>query len=174
MRQASPKAPEAVFARGLPVLGICYGEQAMCAQLGGKVETSDHREFGRAYVEVKAPNALFDGVWQAGERHQVWMSHGDRITAIPPGFRVVGDQRGGALRGHRRREAPVLWTQFHLEVVHTPDGARLCRNFVIEICGCSGDWSMASFTRRGDPPHQAEGRLRAGDLRACRAASIQP
>jgi len=91
---ASPRAPDRVFTRGLPVLGICYGEQAMCAQLGGRVEPSEHREFGKAYVEVKAPNPLFDGVWDTGERHQVWMSHGDRVTAIPPGFKVLATSDG--------------------------------------------------------------------------------
>jgi GMP synthase (glutamine-hydrolysing) len=90
----SPRAPERVFSRGVPVLGICYGEQTMCAQLGGKVEASDHREFGKAFVEVKGACALFDGVWQPGERHQVWMSHGDRVTAIPEGFRVVAASDG--------------------------------------------------------------------------------
>src|SRR5260221_3503899 len=90
----SPRASERVFKRGLPVLGICYGEQTMCAQLGGHVEPSDHREFGKAFVEVKQQNALFDGVWEKGERHQVWMSHGDRITAIPKGFKVLAVSDG--------------------------------------------------------------------------------
>lgn len=143
--QASPKAPDAVYARGLPILGICYGEQAICDQLGGKVEPSDHREFGRAYIEVKAPNALFEGVWQPGERHQVWMSHGDRISAIPPGFRVMAVSDGAPFAAIADEKRQIYGTQFHMEVVHTPDGARLLRNFVREICGCKGDWSMASF-----------------------------
>ncbi len=78
----------------MPVLGICYGQQTMCAQLGGEVEPSDHREFGRAFVEISDNCALFDGVWQPGERDQVWMSHGDRVTRLPPGFRVVGTSEG--------------------------------------------------------------------------------
>jgi GMP synthase (glutamine-hydrolysing) len=93
---ASPRAPDRVFTRGLPVLGICYGEQAMCAQLGGRVEPSEHREFGKAYVEVKAPNPLFDGVWQTGERHQVGWP-GD-CTAIPPGFKVMAVSDGAPSR----------------------------------------------------------------------------
>ena len=142
---ASPRAPDRVFTRGLPVLGICYGEQAMCAQLGGGVEPSEHREFGKAYVEVKAPNPLFDGVWQTDERHQVWMSHGDRVTAIPPGFKVMAVSEGAPFAAIADERRHFYATQFHMEVVHTPDGARLLRNFVIDICGCKGDWSMASF-----------------------------
>jgi GMP synthase (glutamine-hydrolysing) len=141
----SPRAPDRVFTRGLPVLGICYGEQTMCAQLGGKVEPSDHREFGKAYVEVKEANALFDGVWRTGERHQVWMSHGDRITAIPKGFKVVAATDGAPFAAIADEKRQFFATQFHMEVVHTPDGARLLKNFALEICGCKGNWSMASF-----------------------------
>ncbi|MBC8035594.1 MAG: glutamine-hydrolyzing GMP synthase [Rhizobiales bacterium] len=141
----SPRAPARVFGRGLPVLGICYGEQTMCAQLGGAVEPSDHREFGKAFVEVKEPNALFDGVWASGERHQVWMSHGDRITAIPPHFKVIATSEGAPYAAIADEARQFYATQFHMEVVHTPDGARLLKNFVREICGCKGSWSMASF-----------------------------
>ncbi len=117
----------------------------MCAQLGGKVEASDHREFGKAFVEVKAANALFDGVWQTGERHQVWMSHGDRVTAIPEGFKVIATSEGAPFAAIADEHRQFYATQFHMEVVHTPDGARLLRNFALEICGCKGDWSMAHF-----------------------------
>src|SRR5262245_31289521 len=141
----SPRAPEKVFKLGLPVLGICYGEQAMCAQLGGKVETSDHREFGRAFLKVQSDNALFEGVWEEGESHQVWMSHGDRVTAIPPGFRVIGTSEGAPFAAIADEKRQFYAVQFHPEVVHTPDGAKLYRNFVIDICGCRGDWSMRSF-----------------------------
>lgn len=141
----SPRAPDRVFTRGLPVLGICYGEQTMCAQLGGKVEASDHREFGKAFVEVREPNALFDGVWEKGERHQVWMSHGDRVTAIPPGFRAIATSEGAPFAAIADEHRQFYATQFHMEVVHTPDGARLLRNFARDICGCKGDWSMAHF-----------------------------
>ena len=141
----SPAAPGAVFRRGVPVLGICYGEQTMCAELGGKVEPSDHREFGRAYVEVRETCALFDGIWKSGERHQVWMSHGDRVVALPPGFRVVAVSDGAPFAMICDEKRRFYGTQFHLEVVHTPDGARLISNFVTEICGCRATWSMASF-----------------------------
>src|SRR5205807_10554899 len=86
----SPRAPQAIFDSGVPVLGICYGQMTMAAQLGGEVEGGHHREFGRADVEVKAASCLFDSTWGMGERHQVWMSHGDRITKMPPGFIVAG------------------------------------------------------------------------------------
>jgi GMP synthase (glutamine-hydrolysing) len=143
--QASPRAPERVFSRGLPVLGICYGEQVMCAQLGGKVEPSDHREFGRAYVEITAPCALFDDIWSKGEKHQVWMSHGDRVTAIPQGFKPVAVSDGAPFAAIADEHRQFYATQFHLEVVHTPDGAKLLKNFVIDICGCKGNWSMKHF-----------------------------
>ncbi|MFM7612312.1 MAG: glutamine-hydrolyzing GMP synthase, partial [Alphaproteobacteria bacterium] len=90
----SPRAPEAVFALGVPVLGICYGQQTLAAQLGGLVEPSDHREFGRAFVDVTGECAITRGVWAKGAREQVWMSHGDRITALPPGFRSVASSEG--------------------------------------------------------------------------------
>jgi len=141
----SPRAPQKVFEMGLPVLGICYGEQVMCEQLGGKVEASDHREFGRAFLDVKKTCGLFEGVWQPGEKHQVWMSHGDRVAAIPDGFEVVATSSGAPYAAIANEQRKFYAVQFHPEVVHTPDGAKLYKNFVIDICGCSGDWSMASF-----------------------------
>ncbi|HVO16993.1 MAG TPA: glutamine-hydrolyzing GMP synthase, partial [Alphaproteobacteria bacterium] len=90
----TPRASPAVYEAGVPVLGICYGEQTMCAELGGKVEASDHREFGRAFVDIVDACALFEGVWRKGGREQVWMSHGDRVTALPPGFRPVAISDG--------------------------------------------------------------------------------
>ena len=90
----TPRAPQALFNVGVPVLGICYGEQAMVAQMGGGVEGGHHREFGRAELEVTGDNALFDGVWKKGEQDTVWMSHGDRVTRLPSGFKVVGVSKG--------------------------------------------------------------------------------
>ncbi|MEJ2015358.1 MAG: glutamine-hydrolyzing GMP synthase, partial [Limibacillus sp.] len=89
-----PRAPEMVFDLGVPILGICYGEQTICQQLGGQVEGSDHQEFGRAFLDIADDCALFEGVWAKGERHQVWMSHGDRVVRLPEGFRVVGTSEG--------------------------------------------------------------------------------
>ncbi|MBX3576077.1 MAG: glutamine-hydrolyzing GMP synthase [Rhizobiaceae bacterium] len=144
----SPRAPDVIFAAGIPVLGICYGEQTMCAQLGGKVEAGHHREFGRAFLSIEDDSALFDGVWAKGSRHQVWMSHGDRVTAIPPGFRVIGTSTGApyaAIADEARRFYAV---QFHPEVVHTPDGAKLLRNFVRKIAGIEPNWTMAAYRQQ--------------------------
>ncbi len=141
----APLPPDAVYESGLPLLGICYGQQAMCAQLGGTVEGSDHREFGRADLEVTGDCVLFEGVWPVGTHQQVWMSHGDRVTTLPPGFRSVGVSVGApfaAIADDARRYYAV---QFHLEVVHTPEGARVIRNFTHHVAGCRGDWTMATF-----------------------------
>jgi len=142
---ASPRAPQCVFEAGVPVLGICYGMQAMCDQLGGQVEGSDHREFGRAFVDLVDDCVLFQGVWHKGGREQVWMSHGDRVTALPPGFRAVGVSEGApfaAIADDVRRFYGLL---FHPEVVHTPHGAALLRNFTHGVLGLSGTWTMAGF-----------------------------
>ena len=141
----SPRVPAGVFEFGVPILGVCYGQQAMCAQLGGGVSTSDHREFGRSFLQVEKACALFDGVWEIGGREQVWMSHGDRVTSIPPGFQVVGQSEGAPFAAIADEARKFYGIQFHAEVVHTPDGAKLYSNFVHKICGCAGDWTMAAF-----------------------------
>ena len=141
----SPRAPDIVFESGVPVLGICYGEQTICAQLGGKVEAGHHREFGRAFLEVEEESALFDGVWAKGTRHQVWMSHGDRVTALPPGFRVIGTSAGAPFAAVADEARRIYAVQFHPEVVHTPDGSKLLANFVHHIAGLRSDWTMAAY-----------------------------
>jgi GMP synthase (glutamine-hydrolysing) len=141
----APLAPPAIYQAGVPVLGICYGEQAMAQQLGGEVEGGHHREFGRAEVEVTAESALFDGVWRKGERYPVWMSHGDRVTRLPNGFRAVGTSANAPIAIIADDARKFYATQFHLEVVHTPHGAALLRNFVRNIAGCRGDWTMRAF-----------------------------
>ncbi len=141
----SPRAPEAVFAAGVPVLGICYGDQTMCAQLGGAVATAADREFGRAFVEVVDDCALFAGLWARGERHQVWMSHGDRIDAIPAGFRVVARSDAAPFAAIADDDRHYYGLLFHPEVIHTPDGGRLIANFVRDVAGCAATWSMAGF-----------------------------
>ena len=144
----TPRAPESVFTMGVPVLGICYGEQTMVAQLGGTVEGSDHREFGRAFVDVSASCALFDDVWIEGDHKQVWMSHGDRVMGLPGGFRVVATSDNAPFAAICDEERKFYAVQFHPEVVHTPDGAQLLRNFTHKIAGCSGDWTMAAFKQQ--------------------------
>ena len=144
----TPRAPERVFELGVPVLGICYGEQTMCAQLGGEVARSDHREFGRAYLDITDSCGIFDGLWSPGERHQVWMSHGDRVVALPPGFRVVGTSEGAPFAVVADDARRFYGVMFHPEVMHTPGGADLLRNFTHGVAGCRGDWSMAAFRDR--------------------------
>ena len=141
----APLPPADLYASGLPILGICYGEQAIAHQLGGKVEGEHSREFGRALVEVVRPSALFDGVWNPGERHQVWMSHGDRVTALPDGFEVIGISDGAPFAMIADEGRKFYAMQFHPEVVHTPDGAKLISNFVHKVVGLKGDWTMAAF-----------------------------
>lgn len=141
----TPRAPDGLFDMGLPVFGICYGEQTMCEQLGGKVEESDHREFGRAFVDVIEDCELFHGVWAVGQKEQVWMSHGDKIDAIPDGFRPVAVTDGSPFAAIANDEKKFYGVQFHPEVVHTPHGAKLIENFTHRVCGCVGDWTMDKF-----------------------------
>src|SRR4030088_1291064 len=143
--EGSPRAPQAIFDSGVPVLGICYGQMTMAAQLGGDVEGGHHREFGRADVEVKAASALFDSTWGMGERHPVWMSHGDRITKMPPGFTVAGVSANAPFAVIQDEKRKYYGLMFHPEVAHTPDGAKLIRNFVRKVAGLTGDWTMRAF-----------------------------
>src|SRR5947209_8335895 len=141
----APLAPMAIYEAGVPVLGICYGEQAMAHQLGGKVEGGHHREFGRAEVEVVEDSSLFEGVWQKGQKYPVWMSHGDRVTHLPSGFRAVAAAPNAPIAAIADDKRKFYATQFHLEVIHTPHGAALIRNFVRKIAGAKGDWTMRAF-----------------------------
>ena len=143
----SPRAPQLLFDSGLPILGICYGQQVMSEQLGGRVEPGDAGEFGRAFLTVAEPCVLFDGLWQVGERHQVWMSHGDKVTRFAPGFRIVAVSDGAPFAVIADDERRYYGTQFHPEVVHTPDGGKLIANFVRHVCGCTGSWTMAEFRK---------------------------
>jgi GMP synthase (glutamine-hydrolysing) len=143
--EEAPLPPRAVYEAGIPVLGICYGEQAMAMQLGGTVERGHHREFGRAEVLVTAESPLLQGTWRVDERYPVWMSHGDRVTGLPEGFRVIATSANAPIAMIADEERRFYATQFHLEVVHTPHGAALIRNFVRNIAGCRGDWTMRAF-----------------------------
>ncbi len=141
----APRAPDRVFTLGVPVLGICYGEQTMCEQLGGKVGVSEDKEFGRAFIDIKKDCALFDGVWAAGTSHQVWMSHGDRVIDLPEGFGVTATSGNAPYAAIADEARKFYGVQFHPEVVHTPDGAKIIANFVHKVVGLKGDWTMASF-----------------------------
>jgi GMP synthase (glutamine-hydrolysing) len=141
----SPRAPGWVFEAGVPVLGICYGQMVMCAQLGGTAKGSEIREFGRAHVEVVEDCALCEGTWVKGAREQVWMSHGDHISAPPPGFKTVAVSEGAPFAVIADDARRFYGLMFHPEVVHTPHGAQLLRNFTHKVCGLQGDWTMAGF-----------------------------
>ena len=144
LAEGSPRAPAGLFEAGIPVLGICYGEQLMAVELGGAVEAGHHREFGRADVEAVAASPLLDGVWAQG-LHPVWMSHGDRVTRLPDGFRRIGRSLNAPdcmIADEARRFYGV---QFHPEVHHTRDGGKLLANFVQGIAGCRSDWTMKAF-----------------------------
>src|SRR5581483_10415588 len=141
----APMPPMSIYDAGVPVLGICYGEQTMARQLGGEVEGGHHREFGRAEVMVTEDTPLFEGVWKKGEKYPVWMSHGDRVTRLPKGFRVVGTSPNAPIAMIADDKRKFYATQFHLEVMHTPQGAALLRHFVRKIAQCRGDWTMRAF-----------------------------
>lgn len=143
--EESPRVPQVIFDSGVPVLGICYGQQVMMTQLGGRVTLGDSGEFGRAFIEIEDRCELFDGLWQTGESHQVWMSHGDKVTELAPGFRVVAASPGAPFAVIADDKRHYYAMQFHPEVVHTPDGGRLLANFVRHVCGLAGDWTMAEF-----------------------------
>jgi len=141
----TPRAPDGLFDMNLPVLGICYGEQVMCRQLGAKVESSGEREFGHAFVEVVKKSLLFEGIWTQGNRYQVWMSHGDKIISMPEGFETIAVSESSPFAAIANENRKHYGVQFHPEVIHTPDGAKILANFVLKIAGCTGDWTMANF-----------------------------
>jgi len=153
--EGSPRAPQEIFDSGVPVLGICYGQQTMAAQLDGAVEGGHHREFGRAEVEAVFASPLFEGVWEVGQRYPVWMSHGDRVTQLPDGFEIIGTSQNAPFAAVADESRRYYGVQFHPEVVHTPHGAALLRNFVRRIAGCTGDWTMKAFRE------EAIGKIRA-------------
>ena len=147
---AGYRAPGAVFDLGVPVLGICYGMQAMAAQLGGEVETSDHREFGYAQVRARGHSRLLAGIEDQvnAEGHgllDVWMSHGDRVCSPPPGFSLIASTDSAPIAGIADEERGLYGVQFHPEVTHTRQGARILRRFVHEICGCASSWTPGAI-----------------------------
>lgn len=144
----SPRAPQEVFDAGVPILGICYGMQTLAVQHGGKVEAGHHREFGYAEVEVTAPCELFDDLKDhAGSppRLDVWMSHGDRVTQVPPGFEVVGRTESVPIIAMADNQRRWYGVQFHPEVTHTKSGQQMLRRFAVDICGCRTLWTAANI-----------------------------
>ncbi len=146
--EGSPRAPQAVFDSGVPILAICYGQQTLALQLGGRVEGGHAREFGRADVQIMAESPLFAGLWEVGGSYPVWMSHGDRVTELPEGFRVVGTSENAPFAIAVNEERRYYTTMFHPEVVHTPDGGKLLANFVHNVVGLKSDWTMHAYRQR--------------------------
>ena len=148
--ESSLKVPTAVFELGVPVLGICYGMQAMAMQLGGKVSWSDHREFGYAEVRAHGHTELLKGIqdFETPEGHgmlKVWMSHGDKVTELPEGFKLMASTPSCPIAGMADEKRHFYGVQFHPEVTHTVKGQALLSRFVVEICGCEGDWNMPDY-----------------------------
>src|ERR1044072_3625121 len=145
MWEGSPPAPQHFSAAGIPILAICYGQQTMAHQLGGRVAPSDNREFGRAFIEIVGESMLVDGLWKPGESHQGWMSHVDRVEALPDGFTVVAASEGAPCAVATDEKRRFFSLMFHPEVVHTPDGGKLLANFARHVCGLPADWTMAEY-----------------------------
>ncbi len=141
----APHSDPAIFDLGIPVLGICYGAQLMILQRGGQVEKAEKREFGKAELEILNTEGLFAGLETGEVRHQVWMSHGDRVEVVPAGFEASAVSAHSPFAALRHRHEPLVAVQFHPEVAHTLIGIDVLRNFIFGFCGCSPDWTMHSF-----------------------------
>jgi GMP synthase (glutamine-hydrolysing) len=144
------RASQAVFELGVPVLGICYGMQTMAAQLGGKVEGAKKREFGYAEIRARGHSKLLEGIQDSAnaEGHgllDVWMSHGDKVTELPPGFKVIVGNEATPIAGMADESRRFYGVQFHPEVTHTIQGKAIIARFVLDICGCTGDWNMPDY-----------------------------
>ena len=156
----TPKAPQAVFEQNVPVFGICYGMQTMAAQLGGKVENALHREFGYAEIRAQGHSALFKDIQDRSndEGHgllDVWMSHGDKVTALPSGFKIIASNAATPIAAMADESRRFYAVQFHPEVTHTLQGKAIIDRFVHEICGCGYDWNMPDYIE------EAVGRIRS-------------
>ncbi|MAG81095.1 MULTISPECIES: glutamine-hydrolyzing GMP synthase [unclassified Limnobacter] len=148
--ESTDRAPELAFNLGVPVLGICYGMQTMAMQLGGKVEAGTVREFGHAQIRAHGHTKLFDGIQDETNEHghgllNVWMSHGDKVTELPPNFKLMASTPSCPIAGMADEARGFYAVQFHPEVTHTKKGKEILARFVRDICGCKGDWSMPSF-----------------------------
>jgi GMP synthase (glutamine-hydrolysing) len=141
--EGAPASDPGIYALGVPVLGICYGQQLMAHQLGGVVEKADAREYGRARLHVEKPHPLFAGL--GAEDRNVWMSHGDRVLRLPEGWEVIATSANSPFAAVAHRTQPLVGVQFHPEVNHTEGGDQLLRNFALGMCGCAGTWTVDSF-----------------------------
>jgi len=141
----APQIADAIFSARVPVLGICYGEQAMVRALGGEVRPAVEREYGSALIDIVAPSKLFAGIGATGEKVAVWMSHGDRVVSLPPGFKAIAATKNAPYAAIADEKRRLYGVQFHPEVVHTPGGSLILRNFLHEIAGCGASWTMAAF-----------------------------
>ena len=161
--EGAPTLAPYVVASGLPVLGICYGMQLLAQSLGGRVAPASRREYGHAVITLSDPahGLLHD----LPATMPVWMSHSDRIVELPPGFRSVAYSDDSPIAA-MSNDTGCLGIQFHPEVVHTPQGSQLLRNFLFEVAGCSGDWTAANFVEESIRTNARAGRRRPGDLRA--------
>ncbi len=142
--EGAPKCDVEILKNNVPILGICYGMQLMSLLLGGKVERSDQREYGRANLVIEDSSPLFSDL---SKKETVWMSHGDRVTELPDGFKAIGRTNNAILAAMEDYERKRFGLQFHPEVVHTVNGKTILRNFIYKICGCRGDWTMGSFLK---------------------------
>jgi GMP synthase (glutamine-hydrolysing) len=142
--EGAPTITPEIFDLGVPVLGVCYGAQLVARLLGGRVAAADHREYGRAHVKVTQNAGIFEK-FPLGEDLAVWMSHGDRVEALPPGFQLIGETPNSPAAAFADAARKIWCVQFHPEVAHTPRGTDLLSSFVYMLCGATGDWSMASF-----------------------------
>ena len=145
----SPVCDEGIFSIGIPVFGICYGAQLMAKMLGGKVAASRKREYGKAHLTIKTRKRLFKGL---KSKETVWMSHGDKVTKIPRGFEIIGSTTNAPVAAMEDAKRKFYGVQFHPEVVHTPSGKKILRNFVLNIVGCKSGWNMHSFVKKSSLP----------------------
>ena len=143
--QDAPRADDAVFAAGVPILGICYGMQAIAAKFGGVVESAEHREFGYAEVELLGGDELLGGLVEPGRELKVWMSHGDRVESLPSGFVAIAASKNAPLAGMADPARKIYGLQFHPEVTHTQHGFKIIERFVRDICACPGYWTPANI-----------------------------
>ena len=145
--QDAPTIDDKIFDLKIPILGICYGQQIMCSLLGGEVEKSNEREFGRANIKFLKSSPLFEGFDIKGNTEPVWMSHGDKVTSLPKGFEVIAESKNAPFAAVSDEVRSFYGVQFHPEVVHTPNGTKLLKNFTHKISECRSNWTMDSFKK---------------------------